>query len=260
MKPRARTLFDGLSLDSPHVTEARRLLQTLARQEREAGLDKKVYMVTSASRAEGKSTICGLISIVAAKIFRKKTIVIDADFRRPSLHMLLGCTHTPGLAEVMEGVATLESVTRPTIIPTLFAIPSGKSGRSSGETYDDDAFQKVLRTLRGEYDLIFVDCPPVVPVLEPLLIAEHVDSLLLVAMAGQTPINMIRRMKAILAPVERKIAGAILNNAIEGLPYYYDYRYYGYDRPKTRRFRASRTEGPDSGSPPRQVASQRGGD
>jgi capsular exopolysaccharide synthesis family protein len=260
MKRRARTLFDGLSLDSPHVTEARRLLQTLARQEREAGLDKKVYMVTSASRAEGKSTICGLVAIVAAKIFRKKTIVIDADFRRPSLHTLLGCTHTPGLAEVMEGAATLESVTRPTTIPTLFAIPSGKSGRSAGETYDDEAFQKVLRTLRAEYDLIFVDCPPVVPVLEPLLIAEHVDSLLLVAMAGQTPINMIRRMKSILAPVERKIAGAILNNAIEGLPYYYDYRYYGYDRPKARRFRASRTGGPDSGSAPRQVARQRGGD
>jgi len=258
MKRRTRTLFDGLSLDSPHVTEARRLLQTLARQEREAGLEKKVYMVTSASRAEGKSTICGLIALVAAKIFRKKTIVIDADFRRPSLHTLLGCTHNPGLAEVMDGTATLESVTRPTTIPTLFAIPSGKSGRSAGETYDDEAFQKVLRALRAEYDLIFIDCPPVVPVLEPLLIAEHVDSLLLVAMAGQTPINMIRRMKAILAPVERKVAGAILNNAIEGLPYYYDYRYYGYDRPKPRRIRASRPP-QDSGSAPRRVATQRGG-
>ena len=255
---RTRTLFDGFSLDAPHVTEARRLLQTLARQEREGGIEKKVYMVTSASRAEGKSTICGLIAIVAAKIFRKKTVIVDADFRRPSLHLLLGCSHHPGLAEVIEGSATLDAVTRPTSIPTLFAIPSGRPSRSAGEAYDDEVFQKQLLALRREYDLVFIDCPPVVPVLEPLMIAEHVDSLLLVAMAGQTPVTMIRRMKQILAPVERKVAGVILNNAIEGLPYYYDYRYYGYDRPKPRRIRASRPP-QDSGTAQRQVARQRGG-
>jgi Mrp family chromosome partitioning ATPase len=69
------------------------------------------------------------------------------------------------------------------------------------------------------------------------MMAEHADGLLLVAMAGRTPISMIRRMKGILAPVSAKVAGAIVNNATEGLPYYYDYSYYGYKPLLSRRDR-----------------------
>lgn len=262
MKRPQRTLFDSFNLDAPHVTEARRLLQTLARKEREDPNPPKAYMVTSAGRGEGKSTICGLISMVAARIFRRKTLVIDADLRRPSMHSLLGLTQKPGLAELMEGSASIEEATRSTLIGTLSAIPSGRPTKSVGDTYDDYAFRELLDQFRPQYDLIFIDCPPVVPVMEPLLIAEHVDALLLVAMAGATQVTMIRRMRQILAPLEPKIAGAILNNATDGLPYYYDYRYYGYESPKPKRVREIRT--PAKPSPPdeaaaRQVARERGG-
>jgi capsular exopolysaccharide synthesis family protein len=258
-----RTLFDSFNLDAPHVTEARRLLQTLARRERDEPNPPKVYMVTSASRGEGKSTICGLISMVAARIFRRKTLVIDADLRRPSLHALLGLNQRPGLAELMEGSASVEEATRSTLIGTLSAIPSGRPTKSVGDTYDDFSFRELLDQFRPQYDLIFIDCPPVVPVMEPLLIAEHVDALLLVAMAGATQVTMIRRMRQILAPLEPKIAGAILNNATDGLPYYYDYRYYGYESPKPKRVREIRTP---AAKPPaaddaaaRHVARERGG-
>ena len=58
--------------------------------------------------------------------------------------------------------------------------------------------------------------------------AEHVDALLIVAMAGRTPASLARRLQKLLAPFSSKIAGVILNNATEELPYYHDYRYYGY--------------------------------
>lgn len=234
-KDAARSLFHEFSTDAPYVTEARRLLQSLMRQHR--GNSCRVYMITSASRGEGKSTICGLLGIVAARIFHRHTLIIDGDMRRPTMHHLLDLSQKPGLYEVLHGKATLDVARRPTTLPLLHALPSGKPGSQVSDAYDDEAFERLLQGVRPSYDLIFIDAAPVVPVVEPIMMAEHADGILLVAMAGKTPITMIRRMRGILAPVSAKVAGAIVNNATEGLPYYYDYSYYGYKPLLSRRDR-----------------------
>ena len=202
------------------------MLQSLMRQHR--GPACRVYMVTSAARGEGKSTICGLLGIVAARIFHRHTLIIDADLRRPTMHQILDLTQKPGLYELLHGKTTLDIARRPTPLPLLHVLPSGKAGVHVAEAYDDEKFEKLIAGIRPSYDLIFIDSAPVVPVVEPIMMAEHADGILLVAMAGRTPITMIRRMRGILAPVSAKVAGAIVNNATEGLPYYYDYSYYGY--------------------------------
>ncbi|HET7904690.1 MAG TPA: CpsD/CapB family tyrosine-protein kinase [Candidatus Eisenbacteria bacterium] len=222
----AQTLFDAYDVDAPVVTEVRRLLQNLARQSRQA--NHRVFLVTSAARGEGKTTTAGLMALVSAQVFRKRTLLIDADLRRPAVHTLLGMTPRPGLFEVMHGKATLESATRATPIPTLWVITSGRPSGPAGDAYRDDAFQALLDEVRPKYEIIFVDSAPLVPVVEPLLMAEHADAILLVTLAGHTPVPMLRRMKQIIAPAAQKIAGVILNNAEEGLPYFYQYKYYGY--------------------------------
>jgi succinoglycan biosynthesis transport protein ExoP len=208
-------------------------------------------MITSAGRGEGKSTICALLGIVAARIFHRHTLIIDGDMRRPTIHQLLDLSQKPGLFEVLHGKATLDVARRPTALPLLHALPSGKPGPHVSDAYDDDAFEKLIQGMRPSYDLIFIDAAPVVPVVEPIMMAEHADGILLVAMAGKTPITMIRRMRGILAPVEAKVAGAIVNNATEGLPYYYDYSYYGYKPLLSRRERkASGLNSPGAGGAP----------
>ncbi len=243
-----RNLLDGFNINAPHVTEVRRLLQTLGRQD--AGLDKKVYMMASAGRGEGKSTVCALLSIISAKIFHRRTLVIDGDMRRPTLHHLLGLPQRPGLYDALQGIQPLDVVIRPTPLSNLFAITSGRppSGQA-GDAYDDDAFAAMVSELRSRYDIVFIDAAPVVPVVEPLMMAEHVDSILVVAMAGQTPLMLVRRMRQLIEPVLSKVSGVVLNNAVEGLPYYYDYRYYGYgEQPKKIRRTAGTTgTGPASG-------------
>ena len=258
MTERRRSLFEEFSLDAPHVTETRRLLQTLAREDREGR--HRAYMVTSATRGEGKSTVCALTAIVAAKIFRRKVLLIDTDFRRPAIHHLLGCSQRRGLFDLLNGRATLDEVTFATPVPTLSAIVTGRVSGSMSEAYRDEAFGDLMRDLRSQYDLILLDSAPVVPVIEPLMIAEHVDAVILVAMAGKTPVTMIRRMRQVIVPVEHKVVGAILNNAINGLPYYYDYRYYGYERPKPHRFRSRKETPADPGGPPRKDPGQPGND
>ena len=234
------TLFDAFDVDTPVVTEVRRLLQNLARQSRNG--ERKVFLITSAGRGEGKTTISGLLALVSAQVFRKRTLLIDSDLRRPAVHSLLGIAQTPGLIDIFRGKVSIESASRPTPIPTFWVIPSGKVSGSVANAYDDDAFASLLTTLRPRYDIIFVDSAPVVPVIEPLLMAEHVDAMLLVSRAGKTPVTMIRRMKQLVAPYADKIAGGILNNASDGLPYYYDYSYYGYQKGRSRTRTRARQE------------------
>jgi len=232
-----KNLLDGFSVDAPYITETRRLLQNLYRQQKSGSDRARSYIVTSAGTGEGKSTICSLLAIVTATIFQKRTLLLDGDLRRPSLHSLLGVTRAPGLFDVLRRTATVRDASRMTSIPLLTVIPSGEPRGPLGEYYDDEQFGTFFAEIRSEYDIIFVDSPPAVPTIEPLLMAEHVESILLVAMAGQTQTALFRRLTAILDPVFPKIAGIILNNAVGGLPYYYDYRYYGYGKKEPARIR-----------------------
>lgn len=249
-KPRAtatRNLFLSFSVDTPYVTEVRRLLQSLARQSRDT--DARTYLITSAGRSEGKSTTCGLMAMVAAKVFRKRVLLMDADFRRPAMHHLYGVSQRPGLCDILQGRAPIHAAVRATPFPTLFAIPAGSPHGSAADAYNDLAFGDLIARVRSEYDYVFVDSAPVVPVIDPLLMAEHLDAILIVAMAGRTPLTLLRRMKQILAPVSGRVAGVILNNATEGLPYYYDYAYYGYEPITHRRVRIRR-RGPEAAPGP----------
>ena len=228
-KSRPRTLFQDLDIDAPHVTEARRILQILSRGRKDG--ERRVYLVTSACGGEGKSTICSMLALVAARIFHRKTLIIDGDMHRPTLHRLLGLTQHPGLFEALRAPESEIIAPRATPLPMLFALPSGVTRGPIAGAYEDGAFRTLLEKYRSAFDLIFIDAAPAVPAVEPILMAEHVDAVLIVAMAGRTPASLARRLNQILTPVASKIAGVILNNAAEELPYYHDYRYYGYKPP-----------------------------
>jgi capsular exopolysaccharide synthesis family protein len=242
---RPRTLLDEFTTEAPHVTEVRRMLQTLLREHRST--DRKVFMFTSASRGEGKSTTCALVGLVAARIFHRRILVIDTDMRRPTGHTLLAVSRSPGLFEYLVHGASIDVVQHPTLVPSLHLIPAGQASARVSESFSDTKFAELLAAVRDSYDFIFVDTAPVIPVIEPIMIAELVDGIVLVASAGVTPIPLIRRMVSILEPVRDKIVGGILCNASEGLPYFYDYAYYGY-KPTSSQRRRSETSSIDPGT------------
>lgn len=253
-RPR-RNLIEGLDLDAPHVTETRRLLQNLYRMR--VGVDSEIrsYLVTSSGREEGKSTITSLLSIVSARIFYRRTLLIDGDLRRPTVHPLIGISQGPGLFELLQRKITFEQAVHPTVLPMLSAIPSGRLKGLVSEAYSDEEFQRVVQQAVAAYDLVFIDAAPAVPVVEPQLMAAHVDAILVVAMAGATALTMVRRFMQIMAPAHGKIAGVILNNASNGLPYYYDHRYYGYPQAQPSRIRTVHPETrEDTGDASRDIA------
>ena len=224
-RPR-QTLFAYLDIESAHINEVRRTLQLLSRQESPAG--HHVYMISSAGAGEGKSTMCGLLGIVAAKMFSKKTLIIDADLRRPSIHRVLGVAQRPGLTDIFASQIPPENAMRSTMLPNLRVMPGGSLLGKGTAAYDDRAFGDLIRQLRPSFDLIFIDSSPMLPVVEPLMIAEHVDGILVVVMAGKTPVTVLQRFRQVVEPVRPKVVGIIVNNAMARLPYYYDHRYYGY--------------------------------
>jgi capsular exopolysaccharide synthesis family protein len=234
-----KSLFDSFSLDAHHVTDVRRLLQNLHRQQKASSRDIRSYMVTSAGRGEGKSTISALMGLVSAMIFQRKTLLIDGDPYLPTIHSLLGVARSPGLAEALQQKAPSDTASHATVAPLLSVMPCGHPIGSASRVYSDEEFPLLLEDVRSRYDVVFIDAPPAVPTIEPLLMAEHVDAILLVAMASRTPLTMVRRAKELLEPMADKIAGVILNNALDGLPYYYDYRYHGYAETGSTRIRKS---------------------
>jgi Mrp family chromosome partitioning ATPase len=152
-----KNLLEGLDLDAPHITEVRRLLQNVFRMRTATDGEIRSYMVTSAGREEGKSTISSLMGIVSARIFYKRTLLIDADLRRPAIHPLLGISQSPGLFEAMRRKVTLADATHATPLPMLSVIPSGHMRGVISEAYADEEFQRIVNHATASYDLVIVD-------------------------------------------------------------------------------------------------------
>ncbi len=87
---------------------------------------------------------------------------------------------------------------------------------------------EIFEKIKFYYDIVIVDSAPVIPVSDPMLISSVLDGVILVMLAGRTPRNVSLRAKNILLDANANLLGVVVNNMSEVLPYYYDYRYYGY--------------------------------
>lgn len=140
--------------------------------------DRRVLMVTSAISAEGKTTVtCQLAESLARAGF--KTLVVDADLRRPTVHEVFEVERGPGLAELLSGKATATQVIRPTCVPRLWTAPAGRQTDDSLFVRRHDRLVKLLGAWRKEFDVVLIDTPPVLSVSDTLSISSAVDGALL---------------------------------------------------------------------------------
>jgi capsular exopolysaccharide synthesis family protein len=225
MPPNSVSVIDFYSLESPFATEFRRLLHRLRTLDKEQEL--KSVLVTSASLSEGKSTVCGLLAVTAA---RKglKTLLVDTDLRRPTLHTLVGAKRAPGVAEILTGGSTAKDVLQKTRLENLDIVTAGGYLREPAEVFDAPAIGRFLTEFKFYYDLILVDCAPLIPVSDPMLLSSEVDGTLMVVRAGQTAKEVAQRAAEIMRTSGSRVCGAVVNNVNNRLPNYYDYTYYAY--------------------------------
>jgi polysaccharide biosynthesis transport protein len=190
-------------------------------------------LVTSASPAEGKSTIALHLSIAHAEQGRR-TLLVDGDLRRPSVHRKLGFTATKGLSNVLAGeLGWRDAVVKPETVRGLDVLPAGSVSRRAADLIGAE-LSALLDEVCQEYDLVVLDGPPLLGFAESLQMATCADGVLIVARSGETNRNAISSVLATLTRLRVNVLGLVLNEVnrdhSDGYYYYYTSKYYKYYR------------------------------
>jgi capsular exopolysaccharide synthesis family protein len=187
----------------------------------------KSLMLTSASPAEGKTTIAVHLAITHAQQ-KHKTLLIDGDLRRPGVHTKLGLTPESGLAAaLMNGLCWRDKLIQPEAVPGLYVLPAGPSSRRCADLIGA-SLKQILEQAEAEYDLVIVDAPPILGFPEPLQMAAAVDGVVMVAVAGETHRKAIELALSTLRRVRANVLGLVLNEITsETSDGYYYHGYYG---------------------------------
>ncbi|WP_127115745.1 polysaccharide biosynthesis tyrosine autokinase [Shimia sediminis] len=190
--------------------------------------DSKVLSLTSPSPNVGKSFCSVNLATVSAQA-GQKVCLIDADMRRGQLRKFFGQKkNQPGLADWLTGEGKLDDVVSETAVENLSFIPTGKFPPNPADLLLRPALSELLSQLSDQFDLIIVDCPPVLAVTDPVMIARHASMTLAVIRYGETQEREVQAMQRELEASNVKIAGAIFNGfeRSKGQKYgSYDYRY-----------------------------------
>lgn len=209
--------------------------------------EKLAIAISSTGPREGKSLTCANLAVTSAQM-GKKTLLIDADFRRPTVHDVFGLDRIPGLFEILTKVVpypqALKNVSDLLIgdeawrealksphLGYLSFLTSGHLPSNPPELFDSPAVDELIRSLLTEFDFLIFDCPPILPVTDSLILAPKLDGVILVYQSGRTARNALKRAKMQLETAQAKLLGVVFNDVrpIEAEPssaYYYRYRKY----------------------------------
>jgi polysaccharide biosynthesis transport protein len=195
-----------------------------------AGLEHhpRSILVTSASPAEGKSTIAVYLA-AAHSLQQRRTLLIDGDMRRPVIK--LGVSNDRGLSDVVNGTMHWrEAVQTPYAYPDLDILSAGPSSRRVADRIGM-VLRSILDEAEREYDLVVIDSPPLLGFAEPLEIAALADGVIIVARAGRTNRSAVASVVEQLKRVRANVIGIVLNGVRADMSaqyYYYSPRYYSH--------------------------------
>jgi polysaccharide biosynthesis transport protein len=191
----------------------------------------QVILVTSALPREGKTTAAANLAVTLAQL-GDKTVLVDADLRKPGVGRLLnlGNGKYAGLSSYLAGVSSLELVTVPhPAIPNLAAIPTGPLPPNPADLLSSNRLSDAITELRKNFKFIVIDSPPIMAATDAVILSVQTDGVLLVVRSGETPKEAFTRTRDLLTSVKCHLLGVVLNAVDSSAPdYYYSYRYYPY--------------------------------
>ncbi len=191
----------------------------------------QVILVTSALPREGKTTAAANLAVTLAQL-GDKTVLVDADLRKPGVGRLLnlGSGKYAGLSSYLAGVSTLDLVTVPhPAIPNLAAIPTGPLPPNPADLLSSHKLADAIVELRTKFKFVVIDSPPIMAATDAVILSVQADGVLLVVRSGETPKEAFTRTRDLLTSVKSRILGVVLNAVDANAPdYYYSYRYYPY--------------------------------
>lgn len=193
------------------------------------GRKRNLLLLTSAGPREGKSsTLINLARTIASA--GERVVVVDCDLRRPTVHVHLDLERDNGLTNYLAGSPgdSIERYIKPTKIANLYALTCGPIPPNPPELFSGDRFKETLQALRGRFDWVLIDSPPVISLTDSVMLASMADMVAFVIKHNESERDMIRRCLQNIRNVNPHVIGAILNNVDIEKAYSKDYYYAGY--------------------------------
>lgn len=230
-----RSVHEGVALitdydSSGHISEEYRTLRTNISFSR-ADSTLRTIVLTSDGPAEGKSTVSANLAITFANQ-GQKTILVDLDMRKPTVHATFGVQNTSGLVNLLTDPikdleALLPSYCNESRIDNLTVLTSGPTPPNPSELLGSDRMVTLLATLNKHYDRIILDTPPVVSVTDAQIVSSRADATILVVPYGIAQKASVIDAKMLLQKVHANIIGVVMNRVpvASRSGYYYDEYY-----------------------------------
>lgn len=168
-------------------------------------------MITSAVPGEGKTTTAANLAVSYAHE-GKKVLLVDADLRKPSLHLMFGQPNLYGLTNLLTNERPDQEAIRESYIPNLSLVPSGTIPPNPAEILSSPRLDSLLEEWKRQFDIVIFDSPPTLAITDGLVVATRCDGVILVVQAGKVKLEQVRKAKMNLELVKSTILGVVLNN------------------------------------------------
>ena len=188
----------------------------------------KAIVITSAELGEGKSRTAANLAIAMAQAGHR-TLLIDADFRRPSQHRMFGKVRNIGLSNlIIQDATEHEAITQVEDVPNLWLLPSGPTPPNPSELLGSARMMELMSKLWQQFSYVIVDTPPVNAVTDASILAAAANATILIVEQGRTTWPALTHAKLQLERVKANVIGVVVNKvrATSG-SYYYGYGNYG---------------------------------
>jgi succinoglycan biosynthesis transport protein ExoP len=202
-KSRESEIFRGLRTSLFFNTEGKRL---------------QVIECTSPNQGDGKSTLAANLAVSIAQTNRS-VLLVDCDMRRPRLHEMFALQNTIGLADIIGSEAEPWDAIQATEIEKLSVLPCGTVPDNPAELLTSPKFESFLALIRERFDYIILDCPPILAVADPCIIAPRVDGVVLAVRISKDSRPQALRAKQLLAELAAPVLGVVVNCCDAGTHY-----------------------------------------
>jgi protein-tyrosine kinase len=169
-----------------------------------------LIVILSPCRGEGRTQLCAELAIAFSQL-GERTLLVDADLRRPRVHTLFEADNSVGLGQSLasRGAPTLLGVE---MLPHLSVLIAGPSVPNPLELLTNGHFQRQMSEWRKKYSMVIIDTPPITEFADGLAIASFAEQVLIVGRSDSTPHNNMKEMLRRMAGTQSRIVGAVINS------------------------------------------------
>lgn len=201
-------IFMQINPDSPASEAFRSLRFNIEASALDRGV--KTIAVTSGSQGEGKTTTAINLAVAYAQI-GKKVLLIDADLRKPSIHLTLGGDPGIGLTDYLLNLRSVQEVIQESYVDHLSVILSGPPQTNPSELLASVRMNALLDALKERYDIIFMDTPPLLSLTDAKMMCAKSDGVLLVVAHGKVKRMVAKKVKEELVLSKANLLGIVMN-------------------------------------------------